>query len=122
MNTREIGQLCETYVCKRLEKDGFSIIARNFRVGKGSEIDIVAQKDEVIHFIEVKARSNAAYGLPREAVTPAKLQKIIRASEYFTKQYRTYDMLRSYDVAEVYFSIYKQTLQFKKLNFIFQIC
>ena len=122
MNTREIGQLCETYVCKRLEKDGFSIIARNFRVGKGSEIDIVAQKDEVIHFIEVKARSNATYGLPREAVTPAKLQKIIRASEYFTKQYRTYDMLRSYDVAEVYFSIYKQTLQFKKLNFIFQIC
>ena len=121
MNKREIGQYCESYVCQQLEKQGFSLLARNFHVGRSSELDIVAQKDNVLHFIEVKARSNATYGLPREAVTPAKLQKMIRASEYFTKQYRTYDMLRSYDVAEVYFSIYEQKIQIKVLNFLFQI-
>ena len=122
MNKREVGQYCESYVCQQLEKHGFSIVVRNFRVGKGSEIDIVAQKDNVIHFIEVKARSNSTYGLPREAVTPDKLQRIIRASEFFTKQYKTYDMPRSYDIAEVYFSIYEQTVQVKKINFLFQIC
>ncbi len=104
MNTQEIGRLCESYVCDQLQKHGFSVLARNFRVGKGTEIDIVAQKDDTIHFIEVKARSQTVYGLPREAVTPAKMQRIIKASELFTAQYGSYDYKRAYDVAEVYFS------------------
>ncbi len=122
MNTREIGRICEAYVCEQLEKQGFSILARNYRIGKGTEIDIVAQKDSTIHFIEVKARSQTVYGLPREAVTPAKMQRIIKASELFTAQYGTYDYPRSYDVAEVYFSIKGEAeFQIQKLNFLFQI-
>lgn len=122
MNTREIGRLCEAYVCDQLQKQGFSVLARNFRVGKGTEIDIVAQKEDTIHFIEVKARSQTVYGLPREAVTHAKMQRIIKASELFTAQYGTYDYKRSYDVAEVYFSFCENvSLHINRLELLYQI-
>lgn len=122
MNTREIGQLCETYVCEQLQKQGFSLLARNFRVGKGTELDIVAQKNGTIHFIEVKARSQTTYGLPREAVTPAKMQRIIKASELFTAKYGTYDYPRAYDVAEVYFfKTGESQLHILKMELLYEI-
>lgn len=122
MTNREIGTVCETYVCDYLERQGFSILARNFRVGKGTELDIVAKKDDTIHFIEVKARSQIVFGLPREAVTQAKMHRILKASELFTARYGTYGCKRSYDVAEVYFSKSEASgLQFVKLELLYQV-
>lgn len=122
MNNRDIGRLCEDYVCRKLQEQGFSVLTQNFRVGRSPELDIVAKKDDVIHFIEVKARSQTAYGLPREAVSAAKIQRILKASEFFTARYRTYDYKRSYDVAEVYFSKLNETqLQIHKFELLYQV-
>lgn len=122
MNKRDIGRLCESYVCRKLQEQGFSILAQNFRMGRSPELDIVAQKDDTIHFIEVKARSQTTYGLPREAVSPAKMQHILKASELFTARYGTYAYQRSYDVAEVYFSKRNETqLQIHKLELLYQV-
>lgn len=65
-----------------LQKQGFYIIARNFRT-RYAEIDIIAQKDGMYYFVEVKTRSNFDKGLPYEAVNSKKLQKIRQAGEYF---------------------------------------
>lgn len=50
------------------------------------EIDIIAEKDEIIHFVEVKTRSSAFMGYPEEGVTEKKLRNLIDASEFYGEQ------------------------------------
>ena len=59
------------------------MIDRNFHSRFG-EIDIIALKDGVLIFIEVKARWSAKFGKPEDAVTPQKLWKIGRTGEYYS--------------------------------------
>ncbi|BEG56667.1 YraN family protein [Helicobacter sp. NHP21005] len=70
MNTR--GQLAEDLACVYLQKQGCKILCRNFYSSFG-EIDIVATKDGVLHFVEVKCRRK---DVPIYAITPKKLEKI----------------------------------------------
>lgn len=67
---------------------GFTIIARNWQTRVG-EIDVICQKNDVIHFIEVKTRRTLAYGRPQEAITPRKLQHLRRSVEAYLQSLRT---------------------------------
>jgi putative endonuclease len=58
-------------------------VERNYFARKLGEIDIIAQKDEVLHFIEVKA-GRAEFD-PVYNVTPAKLRKVINSAHYYMK-------------------------------------
>lgn len=55
---QKTGEIGENSACKYLEKNGFSIITRNY-LRKWGEIDIVAQKDDILHFVEVKSVSRS---------------------------------------------------------------
>lgn len=79
----ELGKLGEDYACYYLQKHGYTILKRNFRYGHFGEIDIIAQKESVISFVEVKTRTSVKFGLPSEAVTLSKQRKIYRCAEYF---------------------------------------
>jgi putative endonuclease len=57
---------------------GWTVVARNWRDGRHGEIDLVARRGDVVVICEVKARRTAAYGVPAEAVTPAKQARIRR--------------------------------------------
>lgn len=87
MNKREIGSEKEARAAKYLEQAGMRILARNFRCRQG-EIDLVAQDQDVIVFIEVKYRRTAAKGLPEEAVSCRKMQKISRVAAFFFARYQ----------------------------------
>ncbi|RJQ35721.1 YraN family protein [Candidatus Microgenomates bacterium] len=65
-----------------LRKKGYKIIERNFRI-KGGEIDIIASKDNVLVFVEVKTRKSAEFGSPLEAITYWKLKSLIKTAQYF---------------------------------------
>ncbi|MEY2664593.1 MAG: hypothetical protein RIT04_401 [Candidatus Parcubacteria bacterium] len=54
MNTRQVGQIGEGIACVFLVKQGYSIVEQNY-LKKCGEIDIIAKKDKIIHFIEVKS-------------------------------------------------------------------
>ena len=56
---------------------GYEVLDRNWRCRDG-ELDLVARRDGTLVFCEVKARSSAAFGLPAEAVTPAKQARVRR--------------------------------------------
>ncbi|MDO5045253.1 YraN family protein [Campylobacter sp.] len=74
------GKVSENDACKFLKKEGCEILERNFSC-KFGEIDIVAKKDEILHFIEVKATKGdyeAAYRL-----TLCKMQKILKTVDYY---------------------------------------
>ena len=60
---KTLGKLGENYAAQFLEAQGYTIVARNFRI-RSAEIDIIAQIDNVIIFVEVKARSDINHGLP----------------------------------------------------------
>ena len=82
MNTKNKGNLAENKACQFLEKNNFKIIERNFYF-KGGEIDIIAFKENILHFIEVKSGSNFE---PIFNITPTKLKRIIKGAYIYMKK------------------------------------
>ena len=78
----EIGKQGEDLVEKYLIKEGYKILDRNFSCRRG-EIDIISLYKKQIIFIEIKSRTNNKYGLPSEAVTKKKLEKIYKTAQYY---------------------------------------
>ncbi len=76
--SRKKGNLAEDRAVEFLQNDGFKIVERNF-YSRFGEIDIVALKDEVLHFIEVKSGK----GEPIYKITPSKISKIQKTIEFF---------------------------------------
>ena len=97
---KSLGHIGEDCAAKFLETHGYEIVARNFRI-RSAEIDIIARSDDVIIFVEVKARSNARHGLPAEAVTVRKQRKIIEAAGVFLQE-NFADCACRFDVVEVF--------------------
>ena len=81
MGSRGIGIDGEMVAADYITGKGGRIIARNISYA-GAEIDLIALIDGVYAFIEVKRRTSTRYGRPSEAVTPAKMKRIIRAAAY----------------------------------------
>ncbi|MDR2151548.1 MAG: YraN family protein [Helicobacteraceae bacterium] len=82
--SRSKGFAAEDRACERLKALGFEIVDRNF-YEKFGEIDIVAAKDGVIHFVEVKSGENFD---PINAITPAKLSRVIKTAESWLQKRR----------------------------------
>ena len=76
------------------------IKTKNYKCKLG-EIDIIAEKDDIIVFIEVKSRSSDAFGMPRDAVNYYKQRKIRLVAEVYIKQNRLYDKSCQFDVIEI---------------------
>jgi putative endonuclease len=81
----KLGSFAEQYAASRLAQDGYEIIAQNYHSRYG-EIDIIAVKDNVIVFAEVKARSPKSVYSPSEAVTQVKMKKITATALCFLQQ------------------------------------
>ena len=79
MNTTEIGRKAEVAARVYLEMRGFKIIEQNWRLPR-FEIDIVATKDNVIQFVEVKYRIKDDQGSGYDAITVTKLKQMKRAA------------------------------------------
>ena len=97
---RKLGARGESKACKYLKRNGYKIIARNYRNPFG-EIDIIASKDGVTAFIEVKTRQTDAYGTPSQAVDAARKRRYISGANYFYKDTRL-DCTVRFDIIEVY--------------------
>ena len=82
INTTNKGNHYETKACEYLVANGFIIIERNYFAKKLGEIDIIASKDGIYHFVEVKSGSDfeAIYN-----ITPQKLRKLFKSIEYYIK-------------------------------------
>ncbi len=82
MNNRALGTEYEEKAANHLIKNGYTILERNFR-SKSGEIDIIAQNDGYLCFIEVKYRSSYSKGYPAEAITPNKMRRITRTAMFY---------------------------------------
>ena len=93
-----LGREGEAAAGSLLAREGWAILATNFRAGRG-EIDIVAAKDDVLAFIEVKRwKRNGPQDL-RDSIDRRKIARIIETSKIFLAKYRQYSGKRiRYDV------------------------
>ena len=84
MTNYQTGHDAEKDVAKFLEEHGYKIHDINWKT-KLCEIDIVAEKDQVIWFVEVKSRTNNSHGFGYEYVTPQKLRQMQFAAEMWVQ-------------------------------------
>lgn len=78
----ERGKQAESAAARFLATRGYQVVAQNWR-HKHLEVDIVAHEANTLVFVEVKMRSSAAFGMPYEAVSAAKQEKLRRAAESY---------------------------------------
>ena len=105
LTTKRIGDHGEAIAARYLQKNGYRILAKNFRSAHG-EIDIVAECGDTLVFAEVKTRKDDAarfdaYGLPCEAVGIEKQRHIVYTARVFLAEHPTEKYIR-FDVIEVF--------------------
>ena len=83
---KEKGKRGEDLAVIALEREHYKIIERNYCIREG-EIDIIAEKDDIIYFIEVRSKSNNDYGSAAESITKTKKQKITKTAEKYLADY-----------------------------------
>ena len=99
MNLGEKGEIAGA---KFLKKNGHKIIETNFSCRHG-EIDIIAKKNEITCFVEVKTRSNENYGRPIDAITPFKVKHMVRSAQYYIAKKSLEHQEVRLDIIEVIF-------------------
>ena len=77
-----LGRTGERLAAEALKRRGYCILEQNYRCRHG-EIDLVAEEGQDLVFVEVKTRRGAAYGLPEEAVTARKRQKLREVASHY---------------------------------------
>jgi len=101
---RDTGRAAESAACDYLVRKGYRIKQRNYTI-KGGEIDIIAEKDDFIVFVEVKAKTFgydvASYGMPSSAVTQAKRTHIKKTAASYLRTHGRNGKCPRMDVIEI---------------------
>jgi putative endonuclease len=113
-STKKIGDTGEKYTSVYLKKHGYKILERNYRKNYG-EIDIIAQKRDVICFVEVKTRHSNTITQPYEAVDFRKQNKIVKTAAAYLVENKIESNCR-FDVCEVF--VDKESLKLIKISYI----
>ena len=86
-STTRRGQWAETLALTYLQARGYRLLQRNFRCQLG-EIDLIAQHDDVLCFIEVRSRRSDAQGHPLETIGAQKIRHLIGAAQTYISRLR----------------------------------
>lgn len=101
MNTRRFGIIGEKIAQKFLRNNGYKILETNFYTKMG-EIDIIAEKDNCIIFVEVKTRTSLKFGAPAMAVDLNKRKRIKNSAKVFLYINKLENRIVRFDVIEVF--------------------
>ncbi|PWJ56629.1 putative endonuclease [Dyadobacter jejuensis] len=88
----DTGRWGEERAAEFMEKQGYQIIEKNYTY-QHMEIDLIAEKDKMLVFVEVKTRSGTGFGMPEEFVNYTKAKLIMKAAEHYI-----FDVDWQYDV------------------------
>jgi putative endonuclease len=95
-----LGREGEDLAARFLIKRGYRILERNYGTRSG-EIDLIALHDGAVVFVEVKTRSNNAFGAPELAVTPRKQQRMVKAALAYIKFKKLHQVPCRFDVVAI---------------------
>lgn len=97
---RAVGDAGEKHAENFLVEKGFMILARNF-IARGGEIDIIAEKEEEIVFVEVKTRGNEKFGHPLESISQRKIARLKIAAWEFLEKNKLQDRNFRFDLITI---------------------
>ncbi len=97
---QSFGKIGEDLACAELERRGYAILARRYRLRTG-EIDIIARDGSAIVFVEVKARSGRQFGGGAEAVTAFKQRRLIQVAVEFMARHGYVECPCRFDVVSI---------------------
>ena len=101
LNTKhQFGKDSESIAVRYLKKNGYKILAQNYR-NKIGEIDIIAKDKKTLVFVEVKATRTDSFGSPKWAVTPKKQRKISMVALYYLKATKQNKVKARFDVVAI---------------------
>lgn len=117
---KELGRIAEDHAARYLASRGYRIKDRNFRLPRGPEVDIIAEKQDVLVFVEVKSRSTADEFAPRNQVTPWKQRQITRAASAYLQHRERRERVMRFDIVEVYLTPEGRVQKIEALEGAFQ--
>ena len=82
---RRLGRRGEDIAAAYLKKQGYEVLARNWRCPAG-ELDMVAREGGTLAFVEVRTRRGDRYGTPEESITPAKQAKLVELAQTYLQE------------------------------------
>jgi putative endonuclease len=100
MSRKAVGQIGEQRAVDYLIRQGFRIVDRNVRIGRG-EIDIIATDGETWVFVEVKAGRKSSYGEPEERVNLQKQRQLGKLAQQYIQEHELGDVACRFDVVIV---------------------
>lgn len=101
MHNKDLGRRGEEAAARFLERRGMEILERNWTCLAG-EADLIAKEDdEVLHFVEVKTRSNIEKGFPSEAVTQQKRERYERIALDYLAQCEVSEVSVMFDIISI---------------------
>ena len=100
MSSMTFGKESEQAAGTYLQKHGYRILHRNYRIARG-EIDLVADHQGTVVFVEVKARRSERFGLPVQAVDFRKQEHLIHVAQHYLHRYHYGDRQCRFDVVVV---------------------
>lgn len=103
MRRKSLGKLGEKLAVEQLKNNDYQILERNFRSEYG-EIDIIAQEGDVLVFVEVKTRLSKKFGTPEEAITPEKIERIVKTGQLYQMNHPYLPEAMRIDVVVIGFS------------------
>lgn len=107
----DFGKEGEREAVDFLIKEGHTILECNFRYGH-TEIDIISQKGNILHIVEVKTRSSTAYGEPESFVDQRKIDLLVKSANYYVRR-KDLDVEVQFDII----SIVKNSVEYN-INYI----
>ncbi|HZH04119.1 MAG TPA: YraN family protein [Myxococcaceae bacterium] len=97
---RQRGDRAEEVAVRYLQERGYRVVARNFHCAYG-ELDVVAEKDDLLCVVEVRMRTSAAWGDPAQTVMSSKQRRIVKATLHYLARRRMQDVAVRFDVISV---------------------
>lgn len=105
-----LGKIGETIALRYLQNNHFEIVEQNYYTRWG-EADIIALKNNIIHFVEVKTRTSLNYGRPEEAFTKYKYIKAKRAALIYLREKNLQNKKYQIDVLAIVYNSEKNQAQ-----------
>lgn len=125
-HSQSIGEIGESLACRYLESKGYVIIERNFQNTKGykrGEIDIIAQHNKQIVFVEVKTRvvseDVVQSVIPEENISHKKLKSLEKIANIYIKSHLRNDVSYRFDAIAVLYNPNARKAYMRHLEHIF---
>jgi putative endonuclease len=100
IDRRGFGNEGEDASARFLEANGYVVLARNFRCRYG-ELDLVAEKNGTICFVEVRMRSTSIWGDPSQTVQGAKQRRVVKSALHYLQAHALRNRMIRFDVVSV---------------------